>query len=179
MTHRSPRAGGAAVSAVGPVDEEAPPSPRRRNWPPTQARRARGSVSAGGETASPGRRAAFDGDGSPFRPVPEQLFNPHAPLIAPPIQPNDPEPRGKIRHQPPGPLLALGPVVEDVVEDIDRPEVMVSRDRDFPERATASLLRIQRAALPPRLGISLSGISLQIPPELRHQAASPVCKSVR
>ncbi len=64
-----PEGQGAGGSPVGPVDEGAPHSPRRRNWPPTQARRARGSVPsgsvpAGGEIASPGRRAAAGADGT-------------------------------------------------------------------------------------------------------------------
>ncbi len=59
-----PKGQGAEGSPVGPVDEGAPPSPRRRNWPPTQARRTRGSVPAGGEIASPGRRAAAGADGT-------------------------------------------------------------------------------------------------------------------
>jgi hypothetical protein len=59
-----PEGQGAGGSPVGPVDEGAPPSPRRRNWPPTQARRTRGSVPAGGEIASPGRRAAAGADGT-------------------------------------------------------------------------------------------------------------------
>ncbi len=59
-----PEGQGAGGSPVGPVDEGAPHSPRRRNWLPTQARRTRGSVPAGGEIASPGRRAAAGADGT-------------------------------------------------------------------------------------------------------------------
>jgi hypothetical protein len=88
-----------------------------------------------------------------FLPIPEQLLDPHAP----PVQSHDLEASGKIGRQAPGLLLPFGPTVNHIY----RPEVMVFRDRDSVQRVAAPFLRIQCAALLPRLGTDLFGIGLR------------------
>lgn len=73
----------------------------------------------------------------PLLPIAKQLFDPHAPLIAP----HDGVARWKVGHQPPRFVFSLGPMIDQV----DRSTLTGLRDVDTPNVAPLALGRIGRS----------------------------------
>ncbi len=75
-------------------------------------------------------------------PIPEQFFDPHAPLV----ETHDREARREVRHEPPRLLFSFGPMADQ----IDWAEVTALRNSNVFDVSALSFRRIERPALPPR-----------------------------